>query len=266
MPELPEVETIRQLLKARFAGKTIHRVEAFADPLVFRGILPDVFLDVLGGAKVSGVGRKGKHWWLDLENRPSLMGHLGMSGWITEVPQSASEWPTYTRLVLGADDGRIIAFTDPRRFGRIWLSEDPKSDPRIVALGPDAWEELPSASELASQLTRRSAPIKGVLLDQRLFAGVGNWVADEALYQAQINPWRPASSLTSEQVTVLRDSLWAILETAVSVQADKRRFPDTWLFHVRWHRGKTALTIDGREIKRETIAGRTCAWVPTLQI
>ena len=114
-------------------------------------------------------------------------------------------------------------------------------------------------------LARRHAPIKAVLLDQGTFAGVGNWIADEVLFQARIRPDRAASALTPSEVGRLRSRLLWIVRRAVAVGADSDRFPRGWLFHRRWGRDATARTARGERIVHHTIGGRTTAWVPARQ-
>src|SRR5688572_23929412 len=171
MPELPEVESLRRKLEKALRGRRIATAEVFEDPLVFGGIHAEVIKEAIEGAIVEDVGRKGKYWWLAFQDRPALMGHLGMSGWVRLL---SGETPRFAKLILHSESGKAFAFTDPRRFGRLWMADDPAHDPRILALGPDSWLELPHAEPLHEQLTRRKAPIKGVLLDQKLFAGIGN--------------------------------------------------------------------------------------------
>ena len=114
-------------------------------------------------------------------------------------------------------------------------------------------------------LARRGrARLKGVLLDQRLAAGVGNWLADEVLYQARLDPRRKVGSLTPEERDRIRLKLYDIVRFAVSVRARKDAFPRDWLFHYRWGKADGAL-VDGNEIHFTELSGRTTAWVPTLQ-
>eukprot|EP00976_Prorocentrum_cordatum_P106657 1194497-Prorocentrum_minimum.AAC.2 len=102
--------------------------------------------------------------------------------------------------MIPLDNGKRVAFTDARRFGRIRLREDPPSAPPISELGFDPVHDRPSLGEFASKLSGRKAPIKAVLLDQAFCAGVGNWIADEVLYQAGVHPKGPAADLSPEQV------------------------------------------------------------------
>jgi formamidopyrimidine-DNA glycosylase len=173
--------------------------------------------------------------------------------------------PRYWKLELLTSDGARLALRDPRRLGRIRLLRDPPHEPPVSELGFDVLDEMPAAGELRALLSRRKAPIKAVLLDQGLFAGVGNWIADEALFQARISPHRAASSLDPSEVARLRRQLAAIVGLAVKVLARKQEFPRGWLFHRRWGRDSSAQTLRAERIVHETIGGRTAAWVPTRQ-
>jgi formamidopyrimidine-DNA glycosylase len=190
--------------------------------------------------------------------------HFGMTGSFRVYDQPRDR-PTYWKLELRTDDGQFLAMRDPRRFGRVRLLADPRQSPPIVHLGPDPLTDLPRTPALVNLLTRRHAAIKAVLLDQKLFPGVGNWIADEVLYQAGIAPHRVASDLSRDQITRLRRRLLAILRKACAVDADKTRFPADWLFHVRWGRKQGVRTIHGQKVEHQTVAGRTTAWVPKVQ-
>jgi formamidopyrimidine-DNA glycosylase len=264
MPELPEVETARRLATRTLGGHRIMKVATVEDPIVYAGVAPRRLAAALRGRRVEGVGRKGKHLWLELDRRPWPAFHFGMSGSF-RVYAAGTERPRYWKLELETDDGARLALRDPRRLGRIRLLRDPAREPPISLLGFDVLDEMPSPRELQALLSRRKAPMKAVLLDQGLFAGVGNWIADEALFQARISPHRPASSLSAVEVARLRRHLGAIVTLAVKVLARKQEFPRGWLFHRRWGRDSSAQTLRAERIVHETIGGRTAAWVPTRQ-
>jgi len=264
MPELPEVETQRRRIQRWLKGRRITSVTAVEDPVIFGGLTPRVLSRALKGRRVEAVRRRGKHLWLELDRRPWLAFHFGMTGWFSYYRDEA-ERPRFWKIELAADDGRRLAYTDPRRFGRVRLQQDPAHEPPVSRLGFDPLEGLPPVAELAVPLARRKAPLKAVLLDQSLFAGVGNWVADEVLYQARLSPRRPASSLTRAEVRRLRDALHDVIERAVAVGADSDRFPATWLFHSRWGKRAGSVTARAEAIVHETIGGRTTAWVPARQ-
>ena len=262
MPELPEVEAARAMAERLLVRRRIAGVAARLDPIVFENAGPRRIVQALRGRRVEAVRRKGKHFWLELDRRPWLLMHFGMSGWLFSY-RDVAQRPRHWRLELLADDGRRLCFSDARRFGRVRLQEDPPGEPPVSELGFDVLEGLPVPAILAGLLGRRRAPVKAVLLDQSLFAGVGNWIADEALYQAGIAPHRPASSLSAAEVARLRARLLGVVRRAVAVGADSERFPRTWLFHRRWDVKQPADATE--KIRRETIAGRTAAWVPARQ-
>lgn len=279
MPELPEVETVRRTLERVLVGKKIVEAEIAPDEIVLKGI-PSTFVhDTIINRTVTAAGRKGKYFWLELDEKPWLFAHLGMAGWLREVGEPTIRLrehgqapmedetgrPRFLKMMLTANDGRKIAMTDGRRLSRIWMCESPERDTAISKLGPDCYLELPSANAIHSKLAKKNAPIKAILLDQAIFAGIGNWIADEVLYVAGIRPSRLGSSLSEEESSNLRTAIKKVIDHAVKVGADKEQFPKTWLFHSRWGGKGGEETLDGEKIIREQIGGRTTAWVPTRQ-
>lgn len=279
MPELPEVETVRRVFDRVLTGKTIIEAEVAPDEIVLQGAEPLALQSRLEGAPVAGTGRKGKYWWIDLGDRGVLFGHLGMAGWVREIGaptirirehgnaplEDKDGRPKFLKLRLRADDGREVVMTDGRRLARLWTADSAEADERVRALGPDVWNEPPTAGQLQTILGKRMAPIKAILLDQTVFAGVGNWIADEVLYQAGIAPKRLGASLTLNEIQTLSEKLYQIVDLAVAVGADKGQFPEDWLFHARWGGAKGDETFRGEPLVREPVGGRTTAWVPTKQ-
>jgi len=280
MPELVEVETVCRVMRRALEGKRISQVEVVRDPIVFGSHTPRAIEKALLGRTVRSVGRRGKFFWLTLDGEgPTVFGHLGMSGWVREIGVSGTRLhghgdaplddeqgrPRFLKLSVRTRSGRGIAVTDPRRLGRIWLGASPDHDPRVERLGRDAYDDLPTSAELRAAFSRRRIPIKAVLLDQGVLAGIGNWIADEVLYQSRIAPKRSASSLNEAEVAALRRAIRSVLKRAVDVSADHRRYPPTWLFEHRWGGSRGAEQIGGQRIVRETVGGRTTAWVPTRQ-
>jgi formamidopyrimidine-DNA glycosylase len=264
MPELPEVETVRRLAEHTLLGRRIVAVATREDPLVYDGATPRRVAAALRGRQVTAVRRKGKHFWIELDRPPAVLFHLGMSGWLRTY-REVRERPRSWKIEIEAEGGARLAMTDPRRLGRIRLRGEPLVEPPLARLGLDALDELPGVDGLARLLGRRRAPIKAVLLDQSVLAGVGNWLADEVLYRAAIDPRRPASSLARSDVGRLRSALAGIVKRAVDAGGDDARFPRTWLFHDRWGRKKDARTSRGERIVHLTVGRRTTAFVPDRQ-
>ena len=205
MPELPEVDAARRLAARVAVGRRIVEVACAADPIVFADPPADVRRALLG-RRVVAVQRHGKHLWFELDRRPWLGMHFGMAGGL-QTPQSAGVklvshgkgerppgWPPrFTKLHLTFADGGELVLADGRRLGRVRLRRDPRKEPPIGLLGFDALLELPTPARFAALVAERGAPIKALLLDQTFAAGVGNWIADEVLYQARIAPGRRAA-------------------------------------------------------------------------
>ena len=277
MPELPEVDAARRLAAGVALGRRIAGVACAADPIVFADP-PAAVHRALLGRRVTAIRRHGKHLWFELDRRPWLGMHFGMAGGL-QTPQSAGVklvshgkgerargWPPrFTKLHLTFADGGELVLADGRRLGRVRLYRDPRNEPPIGLLGLDALLGLPTPARFAALLAERGAPIKALLLDQTFAAGVGNWIADEVLYQSRIAPARRARSLSRREADRLRLAIKGVVGLAVKVHSDSDRYPRTWLFHHRWGRNAAAVTARGERIRHDTIGGRTTAWVPSVQ-
>ena len=276
MPELPEVETARRAAIAVAVGHRIVGVTVADDTIVFGRVPPERIRRALLGRRVHAVRRHGKHFWFELDRRPWLSVHFGMAGGLytprrrgvrlmSSGRRTEPGWPPrFTKLRLAFEGGHELVIADGRRLGRIRLRQDPATEPPIAALGFDALRGLPGPARFRELARGRAAPVKALLLDQSFAAGVGNWIADEVLYQARIAPRRSARSLSDRELDRLRARLRSVVRAAVEARADSDRYPRSWLFHRRWDR-RPGITVRGDTIRRETIAGRTAAWVPALQ-
>jgi formamidopyrimidine-DNA glycosylase len=290
MPELPEVETVRLHLEKALKRKAIDEVVVdHDDKYFFKYAKAAAVVKALHGRKVTGSGRRGKYFWLELDRKPWPLIHLGMTGNAAILrPAKAGEaaerrrvWgganlkssksktddgrPWFARLMLGLKDGTEVVLTDPRRFARLWLTDDPENHPRVARLGRDPLADFPSAKDLGLVFAKRRVAIKTLLLDQEVFAGIGNWLADEILFHAKLSPHHAANSLSAADIARLRKYVIEIPKKAVAVEADYERFPKSWLFHHRWGKAKDAKLPGGAKIEHDEIGGRTTAWVPSRQ-
>jgi formamidopyrimidine-DNA glycosylase len=278
VPELPEVEAARRTAERVAKGRRIVDVQCTPDPILFEGVPPERFRRALIGRRVLGVHRHGKHLWFELDRRPWPCMHFGMTGGFHtpgkgtlrlvshgKKPPSTAWPPRFTKMHLTFDDGGELVLADARRLGRVRLRRDPASEPPISRLGFDALHALPTMEEFRALLHGRSAPMKALLLDQSFAAGVGNWIADEVLYQARIDPRRRAGTLADAEIRRLRAKIRSVIELSVRARNDSDRYPRTWLFHDRWGRNPKAYTARGEKIRHDTIGGRTTAWVPSIQ-
>jgi len=278
MPELPEVERGRRMAAAVARGRRIERVICKRDVIVFDGASPRRWKHALEGKTVQNVSRIGKQIWFELDSPPHPLFHFGMTGAFRvpgrrDLPLAArpspdpnEAWPPrFTKIRLFFEGSEELVMTNARRLGRILLRGDPLHEPPISRLGFDPLLGLLSKAEFRRRCSQRKTPMKSLLLDQSFCAGVGNWIADEVLYQAGIDPRRRADQLSLEELERVRRRLGAVVKLAVRVDADKSRFPSDWLFHVRWGKKKDARTVEGNRVEFVQIGGRTSAWVPRRQ-
>ena len=274
MPELPEVEACRSLLEQFAVGATVLTAVVADDEKVFVGGMSAQFTEALEGARLVAAHRLGKHMWLETDRGQSLLVHLGMTGSWSVKDRGSMEYksftvdtkswpPRFSKLVLSMSNGEQLCLTDPRRFARVRLSSSPRTEPPISLLRGDPLLAPHSKAEFTASLSKRVAAIKSVLLDQAFTAGVGNWVADEALYAARVHPETPASALGGGECEALHEAIGSVCRAAVAVNAESSRFPEHWMFHVRW--GKKAGKLGGHAIAFETVGGRTSCYVPALQ-
>jgi formamidopyrimidine-DNA glycosylase len=236
VPELPEVETTVRGLAAVLDGATLVRVEPRRADLR-RPIPVDLRLR-LTGARVTGLHRRAKYGLIDTDRGDSLVFHLGMSGRWRVDPE---EILLHDHLIIETGDGRRVALNDPRRFGSLDLVETKllSTFAPLAALGPEPLGGAFGAAHLFGAFAGRNAPIKSLLLDQRIVAGLGNIYVCEALHISGIAPWTPVQQVTRKRlgvlVTAIRDVLAAAIEAGGSTLRDYAR-PDGELgyFFKQW--------------------------------
>ncbi|XP_024021887.1 formamidopyrimidine-DNA glycosylase isoform X1 [Morus notabilis] len=276
MPELPEVEAARRAIAENCLGKRIKKSIVASDPKVIDGVSASDFEASLLRKTIVAAHRKGKNLWLQLDSPPFPSFQFGMAGAVyikgvavTKYKRSAvkddEEWPSkYSKVFIELDDGMELSFTDKRRFAKVRLLKDPTSVPPISELGPDALLEPMTVDEFAASLSKKKIAIKALLLDQSYISGIGNWIADEVLYQAKVHPLQVAATLSKESCATLQKCIKEVIEKAVEVGADSSQYPNNWIFHAREKKPGKAF-VDGKKIEFITAGGRTTAFVPELQ-
>lgn len=208
MPELPEVETVRRTLARHgIVGRVI--TDAVVNWPRSVGGDPSAFVAVTRGHRIADTGRRGKYLLLPLDNGTTILVHLRMSGrlWIDNADAPLSG---YERVRLRLEDGRELRFHDPRKFGRMQVTNRAE-----IVLADMGFEPLEGSEVLRRDawrsMTRRRKMIKALLLDQRAIAGLGNIYTDEALWLAAIAPDRRADTLSESQRETLRVSVENVL-------------------------------------------------------
>jgi formamidopyrimidine-DNA glycosylase len=215
MPELPEVETVRRGLALKISGRRIVRAELRR--LDLRRPFPPALAERLHGARIGALGRRGKYILIELDADGVLLLHLGMSGRVT-VGSPALPAAPHDHVVLTLDNGTVIRFNDPRRFGLIdYISRgEAARHPLLAGLGPEPLEPGFDGAYLTSKLAGKLTPIKAALLDQRIVAGLGNIYVCEALYRAGLSPRRLAASIGRRRADRLATAIKAVLAEAIA--------------------------------------------------
>jgi formamidopyrimidine-DNA glycosylase len=259
MPELPEVEAYR-LLAEQVVGRTVRRVHAPDDWFLKRGLTPRRVRAELRGVTVIGTRRIGKLLLLDTDGpvlglRFGMTGRLlvdGVAGVEGMLYSSDRDEPAWDRFALDFEGGGSMRMRDPRRLGGVEL------DPDEGDLGPDA--RAIAAASLRHALAGSQAPLKARLMDQSRLAGVGNLIADEALWRAGLDPRRPAGSLDQAEQRRLHRHLTATVEDLIA-----RGGSHTGDFLAHRVAGGTC-PRDSAPLNRATVGGRTTYWCPHHQL
>jgi formamidopyrimidine-DNA glycosylase len=176
---------------------------------------PDDFARRLQGERIVDVGRHGKFLMIRLGNDIIWVTHLGMSGRVSLVDHDAEVVP-HSNVIVSLDSGTDFRFIDPRTFGfAAAFTPEELAESSIGRLGRDALTDLPTSRQFGELLGGRQAPIKALLLDQLIVAGVGNIYADESLHRAAIAPLRPGGSLAADELKALRKGIRDTLQHAL---------------------------------------------------
>ena len=213
MPELPEVETIRRALQARLPGRRFAEVVQRRPDLRFP--LPERLPERLTGRRLLGFRRRAKYLLADLDDGETMLLHLGMSGRLVFDGPPAER---HEHLTFAFDDGTVLRFVDPRRFGMLGLAPTATvaEHPWLGRLGLEPLADGFDGGALRAALAGRRSALKLALTDQRVVVGVGNIYASESLFRARLSPFRPAGGLKAAQARRLAASVRAVLEDAIA--------------------------------------------------
>ncbi len=257
MPELPDVEGYRRMLEGHATGKRISAVEV-RDPGVVRGRSSADFVEHLEGRRFAGAERRGK-WLVAHTDGPTLLLHFGMTGSLLwELP--GAEPRPFERVSMHVGRGQLV-YRDQRKLRGLWLVDDEDGIEGVIGeQGPDALGL--TDRELAGRLDSRRGPLKTVLMDQRVVAGLGNMLSDEVLWGAGIHPARRWGDLSPREQHDLARRLQRVIRASVKVGQIPRR--PTWLSSQR-SRAKPCCPRCGEPLQTSRLGGRTSYWCPVCQ-
>jgi formamidopyrimidine-DNA glycosylase len=212
MPELPEVETVVRGLTPIWRGRRFARVEARRPDLRFP--LPPDLGQRLVGATVTGLSRRAKYGLVHTDRGDTMLFHLGMSGRMRLDPPEIDK---HDHILFQTDDGRVVAFNDARRFGSLDFAATEALDahPALKGLGPEPLGDTLTPDHLARSFANRASPVKALLLDQRVVAGLGNIYVCEALHIAGVHPARLGRDVTAAETDKLAPAIKTVLNQAI---------------------------------------------------
>lgn len=215
MPELPEVETVKNGISKNLLGKKITKVVLGRSDIRFP--IPKNFIKLCEGCALQTIERRGKYILIHLSKGQSILLHLGMSGRV--LIQNTKDYieKKHDHAVFTFDNKMTLSFNDPRRFGILDIIPTDKIDENrfFKKMGPEPFSNHFHADYLFEKLKKKNAPIKAALLDQNVIAGLGNIYVSEALFDTGVLPTRLASSLTRKEVDKLVPNILATLQRAI---------------------------------------------------
>ena len=269
MPELPEVETTVRGLRPVLEGRRLTHVETRRADL--RRPFPPDLRQRLTGARVMGLGRRAKYGLIGTDRGDTMIFHLGMSGRWRIDPANLG---AHDHLLLATDWGHRLALNDARRFGSVDMVETAALDdfPAFAALGPEPLSDGFDGAYLKRVLAGRAAPIKALLLDQRIVAGLGNIYVCEALHMAGIAPTRAGGRIARARLddlaAAIKKVLLAAIEAGGSTLRDYARpdgelgyFANQWRVYGR--EGQPCAC--GAPVRRRSDGGRSTFYCPNCQ-
>jgi len=264
MPELPEVETIARSLRPQLSGRKVASAQFFWARSAAAPAAEDLCRR-LSGQRIEEVGRRAKYLRLRLSS-DWLYVHLRMSGDLALLP-GAEEARQHDRFHVRLEDGPVLAFNDPRKFGRVWLVENPQT--LEAPLGPEPLEAGFTPAWLAQALRQRHRMLKPLLLDQHFLAGLGNIYTDESLHRAGLHPARLADSLSPRESEKLFHAIRESLLTGIEHNGASidwvYRGGDFQNYFRAYGRANLPCPVCGTAIERITLGQRGTHFCPVCQ-
>lgn len=223
MPELPEVETVRRGLIPVLEGRCLSRVTVRRGDL--RRPVPANFAASLEGRTITGLERRAKYLLLHLDSGRTVIGHLGMSGRMMITAPGEHQNGRHDHLLFETEDGVLVVFNDPRRFGSMDLADTDGLDdhPLLAKLGPDPLGNRFNGPALAAAIASRRSPIKALLLDQTVVAGLGNIYVCESLFRAGVSPRRLGTNVSARRSERLAETIRVVLGEAIEAGGSSLR-------------------------------------------
>lgn len=275
MPELPEVESLRRLLEESILGRVFVQASV-REPRLRRNLAPD-FATTIAGRKVEGIGRRAKYLIFALSGAHRMLVHLGMSGSLSHRQARADTLPFNPRhdhVEIALDDGSLLVYNDPRRFGlmKLYTDADLADAVELQGLGPEPLDAFTS-DHLWQASRGRTAAIKNLIMDQRVVAGVGNIYASEILFRARVRPTRRAGKVTRAEIERIAEITPQVLKEAIGSRGttfrsyrDSHGEPGRFSTQLRvYDRAGEACVDCGKAIRSVVVGQRSSFYCPKCQ-
>jgi len=274
VPELPEVETVRAGLAPELVGRSIRALAITDFPgVIGTGTIEETSARIVDRS-IADVARRGKFLMIVLDDGDGIVVHLRMTGVLT-LDESSAPPPRFLRLSALLDDGRELRFADQRKFGRFVAASSQELSDLDGRLGPEPFGPNFTPDYLLTRLRGRRAPVKALLLDQGIVAGLGNIYVDEALFLARIHPMTSGGSLTPAQVSELHSTIVSVLHSGIARRGVSfSSFRDVYgnsgenqqhlVVYGRGGRGLPCL-VCGEPVQRIVIGNRGTSFCPACQ-
>ena len=261
MPELPDVQVMKQYLDATSLHHQIEAVEVHSQQML-EGVDARQLEDKLQGRTFEGTRRYGKYLFVELDDGDWLMLHFGMTGDL-QYYKDADKEPEYAQILFHFANSYHLAYIMPRKLGEVRVVDDPENLIEEKDLGPDVLADDFDFKTFRQILEGRRGMIKSRLMDQHIMAGIGNAYSDEILFQAGVHPRTPVNELDSDALKRIFDCLKEVLRVAIEHGAEPKQFPNDYLTQYR-HTDHDCPKCGG-PIERIEVAGRAGYFCPRCQ-
>jgi formamidopyrimidine-DNA glycosylase len=261
LPELPDVQVLKQYLDATSLHQRLQAVEVYSQQML-EGLDARQLRGRLQGRTFKGTRRHGKYLFIELDDGDWLVLHFGMTGDL-QYYKDADKEPDYDQILFHFANGYQLAYIMPRKLGEVRVVDEPESLTEEKGLGPDVLADDFNFETFRQLLAHRRGMIKSALMDQKLMAGIGNVYSDEILCQAGIHPRTQVRELDADHLRRIFDCLKEVLQVAIDHGAEPEQFPDDYLTQYRQTDHKCPKC--GGPIERIEVAGRAGYFCPRCQ-
>lgn len=261
MPELPDVEEFRRYCNSTCLHQTVNSVDVKSKRVV-EGLNAAELDSSLKGKSFESTDRHGKYLFLHLSDQDWLVLHFGMTGDL-KYYKNGGENPEYTQVLFNFKNSYHLAYSMPRKLGKIRLISNKGDFIQRQELGPDALGDSLDFETFNNLLSGRRGMVKSTLMNQQILAGIGNVYSDEILFQAEIYPRKKLDELSEDDLHRLYSKMREVLRTAIRHHADPEQFPESYLIPHR-SEGEDCPRCDGK-VKKVEVSGRTGYYCPSCQ-